>query len=84
MLVNTQWLRIRNHIVMWLTVGLKMRSIIFDTGPIISLTMNNLIWTLKHLKRQFKGDFLITPAVKKELIEKPFRTKASSVNSKIE
>ncbi len=52
-----------------------MKSIIFDTGPIISLTMNNLLWILKHLEKQFDGDFLITPAVRKELIEKPFRTK---------
>ena len=51
------------------------RSIIFDTGPIISLITNNLIWILEPLKKRFKGEFYITPAVKKELIDKALRTK---------
>lgn len=53
----------------------KMRSIVFDTGPIISLVTNNLLWILKPLKERFKGGFYITPAVKKELIDKAFLTK---------
>lgn len=48
-----------------------MRSIIFDTGSLISLVTNNLLWILEPLKKQFKGEFYITPAVKKELIDKP-------------
>jgi len=52
-----------------------MKSIIFDTGPIISLVTNNLLWILKPLKEKFKGDFYITPAVKKELIDKALSTK---------
>ena len=43
-----------------------MRSIIFDTGPIISLVTNNMLWLLEPLKKQFKGEFYITKSVKKE------------------
>jgi hypothetical protein len=52
-----------------------MRSIVFDTGPLISLVTNNLLWILKPLKERFKGEFYITPSVKKELIDKAFLTK---------
>ncbi|MBC8444001.1 hypothetical protein H8D83_00290 [Candidatus Woesearchaeota archaeon] len=52
-----------------------MKILLFDTGPIISMTMNHIIWSLKLLKKQFKGKFYITEAVKKELIDKPLRTK---------
>lgn len=52
-----------------------MRSIIFDTSPVISLTMNNLLWILGNLERRFDGDFYITTAVKEELVDKPLNTK---------
>lgn len=52
-----------------------MKSIVFDTGPIISLTTNNLLWLLEPLKVQFNGSFFITPYVKYELCEKPLATK---------
>lgn len=52
-----------------------MRSLLFDTGPIINLTLNNLLWVLKGLNKRFKGDFLITPGVKRELIDKPLNSK---------
>jgi hypothetical protein len=51
------------------------KSLVFDTGPLISLVTNNLLWILEPLKKQFKGEFYITPAVKKELIDKAFLTK---------
>ncbi len=51
------------------------KTIVFDTGPIISLTINNLLWILEGLKKSFDGDFLITPAVYSELIEKPLKCK---------
>ena len=51
------------------------RSIIFDTGPIISLVTNNLLWLLEPLKSRFNGEFYITPSVKKELIDKALSTK---------
>jgi hypothetical protein len=51
------------------------KSIVFDTGPIISLATNNLLWILEPLKNDFKGDFLMPPGVKKELIDNPLRSK---------
>lgn len=51
------------------------KSIVFDTGPIISLTLNNLLWVIKPLHDRFKGNFLIPKGVYKELIEKPLDTK---------
>lgn len=52
-----------------------MKTLVFDTGPIISLTTNNLLWLLEPLKERFHGEFCITSAVKRELVEAPLRTK---------
>jgi hypothetical protein len=52
-----------------------MRSIVFDSGPIISLALNNLLWILEPLKGRFGGKFYITEAVKKEVIDHPLQTK---------
>ena len=52
-----------------------MKSIIFDSGPIISLTMNNLLWTLEPLKKHFNGEFYIPAAVKSEIIDRPLGIK---------
>jgi len=49
-----------------------VRAIIFDTGPIISLATNNLLWILEELKKKYDGEFYITDPVKKEIIDKPF------------
>jgi len=56
--------------------GNKMNKIIFfDTGPIISLVMSRLVWILPELKKKYGGHFYITPAVKKELIDRPLTMK---------
>ena len=52
-----------------------MKSLAFDTGPIISLATNNLLFILEPLKKKFNGNFFITDAVKRELIDKPIETK---------
>ena len=52
-----------------------MRAVIFDAGPIISLTTNNLLWLLEPLKKKFKGDFYLAESVRKELVDKPLNTK---------
>lgn len=52
-----------------------MKAIVFDTGPIISLTLNNLLWVLEELRKGYKGEFYITPAVYDELINKPLSTR---------
>jgi len=51
------------------------KMLFFDTGPIISLVMSRLVWILEPLKKQFGGHFYITPAVKKELVERPMMVK---------
>lgn len=51
-----------------------MRSMIFDTGAIISLSMNNLLWLLQPLKEKFKGEFLIPKEVKLELVDNPLQS----------
>ena len=52
-----------------------MKELVFDSGPIISLTLNNLLWTLKHLKEKFKGEFYITQAVYDEVVGHPLQTR---------
>jgi len=52
-----------------------MKSIIFDTGPLISLATNNLLFILDTLKQEFKGSFYITQKVKREVIDRPFEMK---------
>lgn len=52
-----------------------MKSIILDSGPIISLTTNNLLWILDILKQKFAGKFCIPQAVKEEIIDNPLNTK---------
>jgi len=52
-----------------------MKSLVFDTGPVISLATNNLLWILKPLREQFGGRFYIPKSVEKELITRPLETK---------
>ena len=52
-----------------------MKSLVFDSGPIISLATNNLLWVLEPLKNKFNGKFFITQAVKGEIVERPLETK---------
>lgn len=52
-----------------------MKCLVFDSGPLISFTMNNLLWLLEPLKKSFKGDFIIPESVKSELVDEPFQTK---------
>ena len=52
-----------------------MKAIVFDTGPVISLALNNLLGILAKLKKKYKGEFYISNAVKNELIDRPLKTK---------
>jgi hypothetical protein len=53
----------------------SQKTLVFDAGPIISLTTSNLLWLLDYLKANFQGKFYITPTVKRELIDHPIETK---------
>lgn len=52
-----------------------MKSIVFDAGPIISLTTTNLLWILEKLKENYDCKLLIADAVKKELVDRPLSSK---------
>ncbi len=53
-----------------------MAKLIFlDAGPVISLVMSRLVWTLPELQKHYGGKFCITPAVHRELIERPLSVK---------
>lgn len=52
-----------------------MKYLVFDTGTIISLIMNNLLWVLEPLKKRFNGEFYISNAVKYELVDRPLKSK---------
>lgn len=49
-------------------------TLFLDSGPIISLTTNNLLWLLEEFHKQ-GNRFKITESVKKELVDFPLTTK---------
>ena len=51
------------------------KALIFDSGTLISFSMNGLTDLIKKLKENFKGYFLITNDVKREIIDKPITIK---------
>ena len=53
----------------------QQKAIIFDAGTLISFSMNGLTDEIRKLKSIFKGKFLITNDVKKEIIDKPLTIK---------
>jgi predicted nucleic acid-binding protein len=52
-----------------------MKTIIFDAGPLINFAMNGMLQLIKDLKKEFNGKFIITRAVKKEIIDTPEKIK---------
>ncbi len=66
-----------------------MKLLIFDSGPLINLSMNGLLGILEKLKTHFKGKMVITPPVRAEVCERPsripqFELGALSINALIE
>jgi hypothetical protein len=57
------------------------KFLVFDAGPLISLGMNGILPILKKLKNEFPGEFIITPAVKQEVIDKPLKIKKFEFNA---
>ena len=52
-----------------------MKALFFDAGPVITLVMARLVNVLPLLKAKYGGKFYITPAVHKELVERPISVK---------
>ena len=52
-----------------------MKVLIFDSGTLINFSMNGFLYLLGDLKKQFDGKFIITRAVKYELIDRPINVK---------
>lgn len=52
-----------------------MKYLVFDAGPIISLTLNGMLPILERLKENFDGEFILTPAVIREVVDKPMKIK---------
>ena len=50
-----------------------MKVLIFDSGPIINFSMNGLVYLLENLKKIFDGKFIITEAVKYEVMDRPIK-----------
>ena len=50
-----------------------MKILIFDSGPLINLSMNGLLYILEALKKEFNGKFIITEQVKYEVIDRPIK-----------
>ena len=51
------------------------KALIFDSGAIITLALNDLLSILKPLKWVFGGEFLVPESVKKEMIDVPLKTR---------
>jgi len=51
------------------------KIILFDASTLITFAMNGLLPELKELRKIFKGKFIITQEVKKEIIDKPITIK---------
>jgi len=52
-----------------------MKYLIFDAGPIISLAMNGMLPVIEKLKDVFPGEFIMTPHVKNEIVDRPMKIK---------
>ena len=51
------------------------KFLILDAGPIISLSMNGLLYVIENLKKDFDGEIVMTPQVKREVVDRPLGIK---------
>lgn len=58
-----------------------MKSLVFDSGPLITFALNGILDIVPFLKRHYAGDFLICNAVRKEIIDTPSRSKRFAFES---
>lgn len=52
-----------------------MKVFIMDSGILINLSMNGLLYVLEELKKKFDGKFIITKQVKYETVDRPIGIK---------
>ena len=52
-----------------------MKALIFDSGTLITLSMNCMLDIVRELKKGFDGKFLITKEVKYEIVDRPLNIK---------
>jgi predicted nucleic acid-binding protein len=58
------------------------KLLILDSGPLISLTLNGLLDVFKNLKNKFPEiKFIVTPQVKREVIDRPSKIKKYELES---
>lgn len=57
------------------------KVIIFDSGTLISFSMNGITDILEKLKGIFDGKFIITSDIKREVIDKPLQIKRFSLEA---
>jgi predicted nucleic acid-binding protein len=51
------------------------KVLIFDSGALISFSMNGITDYIRKLREVFKGKFLVTSEIKKEIVDKPITIK---------
>ena len=51
------------------------KALIFDSGALISFSMNGITEIIAKLKENFKGKFLVTQEIKREIVDKPMKIK---------
>ena len=59
----------------------QSKAIIFDSGTLISFSMNGITDILEKLKGIFGGKFIITSDVKREVIDRPLQIKKFSLEA---
>ena len=52
-----------------------MKAMVIDSSSLISISLNDLLWTLPILKEKFNGEMFITESVKNEIINVPIKSK---------
>ncbi len=52
-----------------------MKALVFDASPLITISMNGLLDTLRLLKKSYGGRFCISEGIKKEVVDNPIHTK---------
>ena len=52
-----------------------MKVVIFDSGTLITFSMNCMLHIFRELKKNFKGKFIITKEIEQEIVNNPIHIK---------